>query len=282
MHDAMPEHAAPYLPSSGSSAQEKARREELLDRYQPGRISEKLAEAVWFVDDDEDEEAIEEMKVKRRRGEWPWLWGMMKWGYPPGWIAGRSDLAFLPNQRKLTVTVGPMEEVRRRIRLEPEHDDSLDLEDDNDLLQIFGGNLGSPAASTSSITPFSPAKPAINGKPHLSPAPSDMSLEPDIPLQPPPPDDPGPPLPPDSFNALPPLPHDSLPLPPDSPPLPPDSPPPLPISPKVPSRPPWRALPALTPQRPTPMERWAKYNTDLFDSDRLMAYSGARPLPLGF
>ena len=93
--DAMPEHAIPYLPaySQSSSAETKVRRMQLLDRFQPGRVSEELAEAVWWIldEEDEDEEEREEMEVKRQRCQWPWLLAMVRWGYPPGWIAGKGE-----------------------------------------------------------------------------------------------------------------------------------------------------------------------------------------------
>ncbi len=88
--DAMPDHAIPYLPTHSSTIAEKARRLDLADRFRPGWISEELAEAVWWVEDEDDDEAIEEIEAKKRRREWPWLCWMMRWGYPPGWIAGRG------------------------------------------------------------------------------------------------------------------------------------------------------------------------------------------------
>lgn len=78
---------------------------------------------------------------------------------------------------------------------------------------------------------------------------SDMSLDSEGASPPPPPPDSQPPGPPSS---------------PPPPPPPPERPPPLPAPPRV------------------PMVRWAHYNTDLFDSDRLLAFTTARPLPLGF
>ena len=93
--DAMPEHAIPYLPaySRSTGAETKARRMQLLDRFQPGRVSEDLAEAVWWIQDEEDEDEEErvELEVRRRKSQWPWLLGMVRWGYPPGWIAGKGE-----------------------------------------------------------------------------------------------------------------------------------------------------------------------------------------------
>ena len=35
----------------------------------------------------------EQIEVRRRRGEWPWLGGMLRWGYPPGWIASNGQFS---------------------------------------------------------------------------------------------------------------------------------------------------------------------------------------------
>lgn len=61
------------------------------------------------------------------------------------------------------------------------------------------------------------------------------------------------------------------PAPPSTPP-----PPPPPVEPPPP--------PASRPRAEGNIRviRWAKYDTDLFDSDRLMAFTTARPLPLGY
>jgi hypothetical protein len=82
------------------SESERARRLELVERFRPGRISDELADAVFYsclyegeMEEMEEgevdwlEEEREEMKVKRVKGEWPWLWRMLRWGYPPGWVA---------------------------------------------------------------------------------------------------------------------------------------------------------------------------------------------------
>lgn len=73
-------------------ADERARRLSLVDRFKPGQISESLADAIYHVEEGfQTEEEIEQMAVERRRRRYPWLKWMLKWGYPPGWIAGRSE-----------------------------------------------------------------------------------------------------------------------------------------------------------------------------------------------
>jgi hypothetical protein len=63
-------------------------------------------------------------------------------------------------------------------------------------------------------------------------------------------------------------------------------PPPPPGAPEPPSSPPPPPPPDdLVPPPPRPVvqaTRWARYDTDLFDSNRLMAFTTARPLPLGY
>jgi hypothetical protein len=36
------------------------------------------------------EEEEVEMRIRRDKAQWPWLWGMVRWGYPPGWVAARG------------------------------------------------------------------------------------------------------------------------------------------------------------------------------------------------
>lgn len=97
---------------------------------------------------------------------------------------------------------------------------------------------------------------SVKETPDTPSASSDMSIDSDSTVRPTPPAD----TPADGDG----------PGPPSTPPPPPpdDQPPPPP-----PSLP--RAGPTFR------MIRWAKYDTDLFDSDRLMAFTTARPLPLG-
>lgn len=68
---------------------------------------------------------------------------------------------------------------------------------------------------------------------------------------------------------------------PMSPPPPPSDFPPLPSSPPPPP-PPDEPPPPSPPPASLPQVRWAYYDTDLFNSDRLMAFTTARPLPLGY
>ena len=322
----------------------------------------------------------EEMEIKRRRRDWPWLWGMLRWGYPPGWVAGRGDLGRPKVWRKLIRYADPLEEVRRRIRLQPEVEPLGDIADDDDVLQIFGGDLDLPpepmlatthvAKVDSFISPKARSLSRTSDKPPQLPvnehqAPPPPSLHP-IPPPLPPPDSsppktsdnplrrpvngdydpaplpghsPSPPPPPPDFlpklqkipnnpsrrpasrdNELPPRPgHPPSPLAPPRNSRPPKTPnnlsrlpvngdhdhpspsghppsPPPPPPPPSPSSPPafphplpppalqpsWRALPASSPRIPTPVRRWVSYDAELFASDRLMVYTAARPLPLGF
>lgn len=122
--------------------------------------------------------------------------------------------------------------------------EELALDDGEDELEIYGGQMDTSQR-----------------RPSVSAGSSDMSL--------------------DEFVASPPIaqpppsPRSSSPVL-DHPP-PPDSPPPPPPPDGLPPPPPPPRSPIPTP----PMVRWARFNTDLFDSDRLMAFTTARPLPLG-
>lgn len=96
--EAMPDLAIPYLQAYSFTEAERERRLDLLSRFRPGQVSQQLAEAVFWIGEDSTEEEVEEMTVKRRKREWPWLRWMMKWGYPSGWIAGRGKLThYLPS-----------------------------------------------------------------------------------------------------------------------------------------------------------------------------------------
>lgn len=135
--------------------------------------------------------------------------------------------------------------------------------DEDDLLQVYGDD---------DLT-LDPAQiPSLESESDVS---EDMELEEgeieeDLPRPPPPP-------PPD----------DVLPPPPPPPGLPPAPPHIQPTHPKsTSSRPPTARNPYLeqhyTSKQPIlPTRRWAKYDTALFDSDRLRAFTTARPLPLG-
>ena len=89
-----------------SHRDDKQRRLGQLDRFRPGQITSKLANAVFWIEETpladandaemEDGEVADEavsdevleMRVKMERKAWPWLLGMSRWGYPPGWLAG--------------------------------------------------------------------------------------------------------------------------------------------------------------------------------------------------
>ncbi|WVQ83194.1 hypothetical protein IAT38_005333 [Cryptococcus sp. DSM 104549] len=259
-----------YFTSRPTQA-EVDRRLELLERLRPGMISEELEDAVCWVDPTEDvEEGVEEgqmgrkseerekVELMRRRMQWPWLWGIANWGYPPGWFTSRS----------------PKEVIRERIKNLQVYPTEYDVEEDDpaDHLKVFGGGLGSPDP-----LPFADG-PYDSGEETGTPASSSMSLEiaspavSVLPLHPPPPPADAPPPPP------------SPPPPPPEPPLPPPPPPPSYLPPFPPPPPPSLPpqLPAPPPQPPSdPPRRWVGYHTDLFDSSRLLDYSDARPYPLG-
>lgn len=71
---------------------ERSRRLGLVDRFRPGKISSELADAIYAVEEDMTPDEMEHMGYEKRRRRYPWLNWMMKWGYPPGWIAGKGEL----------------------------------------------------------------------------------------------------------------------------------------------------------------------------------------------
>ncbi|WVQ67805.1 uncharacterized protein L199_006010 [Kwoniella botswanensis] len=141
---AMPEYVQPALDmyfSMKVTEEERLRRLELLDQFglPTGTLSEVLQGAICFIPPDDDiygdvqgEEGYlirEKMEVKRRRKRWDWYDGMMRWGYPPGWIA----------------TKDPIQETTRRIESLEIHEKAFEYnveEDDDDQLEIYGGDLG--------------------------------------------------------------------------------------------------------------------------------------------
>ncbi|ORX36787.1 hypothetical protein BD324DRAFT_468822 [Kockovaella imperatae] len=290
--ESMPTFAIPYMNSYSVTDEDKIRRLDLVDRFDPGRVSNTLADALFWIDptllrlpdetpgdkrDLEDGEVSDdfperdqvlEIRGMRRRRAWPWINEMVRWGYPPGWIASKD----------------PMIEVKRRIQQLPISTGDESEDDESDMLQVYGGigsplHLGDEAARSSassssprSMSASSSSSSSSTSKPLLSPTQSvssNMMLSPIV--------DPEPLpllLPPQSCDqSAPPQPEDAIPPPPDQsatppPPPPPNLPPPLPLPVSAPSAP--RA------------QRWAKYDTDMFDSDRLKAFTTARPLPLGY
>lgn len=256
-----------------------------------GRISSELADALFWLDDggddddqaddgivfvsggksgagafrsatemedgevDEEIQARQEEKdrlaVLKRRGQWPWLIGMLKWGYPPGWVAAKD----------------PIEVVRRRVTHMPvSQATEMDGDESEDELEIFGGEPGESQTfgrrdSTPSPPPLPPASPPSTPPPPPPPPASDKP--PAAPASPPP-------SPPacgqhqDSSriaNRTAYRPIKSLPARP------------IPQS--------HKHNPYLV-GRHIPQRRWAHYPTDMYDSARLQVYSDARPLPLGF
>jgi hypothetical protein len=86
----MPDYAIPYLQMYTYTSEERQRRLDLLSDYRPGYVSRDLLDALFYHDEDSTEEDIEQMEGWRRRRYYPWYQWMMKWGYPPGWVAGRG------------------------------------------------------------------------------------------------------------------------------------------------------------------------------------------------
>jgi hypothetical protein len=89
--DQMPEYALPYLQMYTFDAEERERRLSLVDRFRPDHVSRALFDAVFYTDEESTREEEEQIDGWRRRGYYPWYQWMMKWGYPPGWIAGRGE-----------------------------------------------------------------------------------------------------------------------------------------------------------------------------------------------
>ena len=265
----MPDFAIPYLTSYVVTEDDKQRRQDLLDRLRPGQVSSNLADAVFWVDEIpgedansaemEDGEVVEdtvsdevlEMRVKRNRQAWPWLLGMSRWGYPSGWLAGQGAFNMpycRKNRESHRYFSDPIEEVRSRIKLLP-MSVGFDEDDKDDILEIYGGlsdmNTSSSGSRASSPNHKVAKLPDTNGRVHLL---RGTSVDPGQP---------------NGHPALPPPPlEEPIPLPP--PPPPPSDAPPTP-----------------PPRHTIKSQRWARFPTDMFDSDRLMAYTSARPLPLG-
>lgn len=241
--DSVPEYAMAHLWMYTFDESERHRRLGLVDRFTPGRISSDLADAVLTMEEDMSPEEVERMNLEKRRRRYPWLNWMMKWGYPPGWVAGRGTFVTLGICVEANAS-DPLVILRGRLEAMPLEE--LALYDGQDELEVFGGHMDTSMRRTS-----------------VSSGPSDMSLDESaspVTVAPPPPTPPAHPPPP-TPSAHPP------PQSPAPPPPPPDEPPPAP-----------RQSPRTGPR----MGRWARYDTDLFDSDRLMAFTTARPLPLGF
>ncbi|WWC89462.1 uncharacterized protein L201_004386 [Kwoniella dendrophila CBS 6074] len=149
----MPEYVKPALNmylSMKVTQEEKSRRLQLIDQFIPGNISKELEDAICYIDetaldhsynhqdvlDLEDDGYLirEQIEIKRRRKRWDWYENIMKWGYPPGWI----------------IVNDPIQEIKNRIESLEIHQKAFDLlhnADDEDQLEIYGGNLGTPAPS---------------------------------------------------------------------------------------------------------------------------------------
>ncbi|WRT66237.1 uncharacterized protein IL334_003190 [Kwoniella shivajii] len=152
----MPEqyqHSLESYYSMNVTEEEKSRRLELVHSFVAGQISSQLEEAICFIDETNVDSQVEEsmdqdeyldllkdqMDVKRRRKRWDWYERIMRWGYPPGWITAKD----------------PIQEVERRIQAIQAHEkafDRNDEDDEEDQLEIFGGNLGTPDPSQDGST----------------------------------------------------------------------------------------------------------------------------------
>ncbi|RSH83753.1 hypothetical protein EHS25_005368 [Saitozyma podzolica] len=319
----VPDSALSFLREYVFTEEERHRRLDLASRFRPGEVTPELAQAVFYIPPARDEvdadrlgleegemslreEEEVELRIRRDKAQWPWLWGMVRWGFPPGWVAARD----------------PMQEIRRRLKVMAVEDE--EDADSEQVLKVYGGlgGMGSPGTRSTALhndlehdldsaQPFEPPTKRRRQDGESLPnhdeldndSDSDMSVITASPTQtlhrngiasathvrvghqsasgnsPSSPPLPAPPPPPPRESLAPPPPP--LPPPPDSPlapPPPPDLPPPPPSWPTPNQPPPRRINPYLSSM---PMRRWATYRTDLFDSDRLMAYSEARPLPLG-
>jgi hypothetical protein len=260
----MPDYAIPYLQMYTYTSEERQRRLDLLSDYRPGYVSRDLLDALFYHDEDSTEEDIEQMEGWRRRRYYPWYQWMMKWGYPPGWVAGRGKPFLAASGLKLMTD--PLKVLRAQLESMPIEQEEDDFANGNDILQIFGGMENKEAQlKDGEAEPISPTSSDMSLDDESAPDETEIITPAAIPiLPPPPPPNDRPPLP--SSPPLPPPPSE-LPPPPSSPP-----PPPPPDEPPAPPR---------QDEYPQP-RRWAYYDTDLFNSDRLQAFTTARPLPLGF
>jgi hypothetical protein len=105
----MPASAQVYLDNYVCTEEDRRRRIDLNGQFTHGSISKALLDAHFWVEPEEedfmgrdpDDEQVKaeskrrveievEIKLKRKRKEYEWLQNMLKWGYPPGWIARAS------------------------------------------------------------------------------------------------------------------------------------------------------------------------------------------------
>lgn len=113
----MPDYAIPHLALYTYTADERTRRLALCSRFVPGEVSQELEDALFWVEEEDElgdqgivvnprggevEEDLRDRQVRvslaraaRKRRQYPWFEWMLKWGYPPGWVAGKGELAFL-------------------------------------------------------------------------------------------------------------------------------------------------------------------------------------------
>ena len=159
----------------------------------------------------------------------------------------------------------PIKVLQKRLEAMPLEEEDDDFTNGADMLQVFGGHMDMGGAVADAV-PSSPAS-------------SDMSLDsssddsPEVVVD----------ITPDTSVERASVAIKHNPRPP-SPPSPGGPPPPPPDTPPLPSSPPPPPPPSDEPPPPPPLQpvRWALYDTDLFDSDRLVAFTTARPLPLGY
>lgn len=114
----MPEWHRPYLDAYVCTPDDRKRRLKRATQLRPNNPSSKLLDAVFFVEPVDEDEVVNRrdltpeqsrrfeeeafVNVRRRRGEMPWFEQMMRWGYPPGWIAQRGAFGVFPGHTSET------------------------------------------------------------------------------------------------------------------------------------------------------------------------------------
>jgi hypothetical protein len=120
----MPECHRLYLDSYVCTSDDRKRRLKRASQLRPNNLSSKLLDAIFFVEPADPDEVVDRngltpeqyrrfkedayVNVRRRRGEMPWFEQMMRWGYPPGWIAQRGEFNRNPSARDSRVQIRSM------------------------------------------------------------------------------------------------------------------------------------------------------------------------------
>lgn len=71
---------------SGDTPAERAKRLALAQAFTPGRVSLALADALTCHVSKQNQ-----LEIKRDR-DWPWIYDMLDWGYPSGWVSTKGEL----------------------------------------------------------------------------------------------------------------------------------------------------------------------------------------------